>query len=686
MRYSRFLPIGGISMGRARMFVSLAVAAGSLSCSGVTPEAPGQRPMATGDVQQAALASYVKPGDQDQYYLFYSGGHSGQVFVAGVPSMRHIFTIPVFAPYPGTGYGFDEESKAMLGGYTWGDVHHPAASKTNGDYDGRWLFVNDNANNRIARVDLRDLKTKQILGPIPNTMGNHGSSMVTDNSEYALVATRFSVPMGAQYAPLEDYATRYKGAVTGIRIDPATGTMSVGWQVMTPPFNWDLGATGKGPSNDWAFWTSYNAERATGKLEASSTQRDRDYVAVVNWKAAEAAAAAGTGTATVNGIRMIDPAKAPGVMFLLPCGKSPHGVDVDPSGEYVICSGKLQPTSTVFSFAKIQEAIARKAFSGQEDGIPVVRYEDALVMEVPVGLGPLHTQFDGKGYAYTSLYVESAIAKWKLPPYEAGADPKAQVVDKIPVQFNVGHLVTAHGDTRHPRGDWLVAMNKMSKGRSIRTGPSIPESSQLIDIGGTGGPRMRMIYEAYTEPEPHFAQLIHKDVLANIIEFYPKAESHSPHAIWAAKDAKITRNAATRTVEGTVFAIRSYFEPGRIQVQEGDTVVLHITNAEQARDEIHGFGLVAFDKNIVIDPGETKTLRFIARKSGVYPYYCTNFCSALHQEMQGYLEVVPQGQALTMYDGGRGEMQFARRPAAPAAPVPGAADAHAGHAGDVSLR
>lgn len=630
------------------------------ACDRVKPEAPGSRPMATGDVQAAALASYVKPGDQDQYYLFYSGGHSGQVFVAGVPSMRHIFTIPVFTPYPGTGYGYDEETKAMLGEYTWGDVHHPAASKTAGDYDGRWLFVNDNANNRIARIDLRDLKTRQILGPIPNTMGNHGSSMVTDNTEYALVATRFSVPIGAAYAPLEEYATRYKGAVTGIRVDSATGTMSVGWQIMTPPFNWDLGATGKGPSVDWAFWTSYNTERATGKLETSSAQKDRDYVAVVNWKAAEAAAkAAGAGTFTAGGVRLIDPAKVPGVMYLLPCGKSPHGVDVDPSGEYVVCSGKLQPTSTVYSFTKIRDAIDRKSFTGEEDGIPIIKYEDALLMEVPVGLGPLHTQFDGKGYAYTSLYVESAIAKWKLPPYEAGADPKSLVVDKIPVQFNVGHLVTAHGDTRQPKGDWLVAMNKMSKGRSIKTGPSIPESSQLIDITGSG--KMQMVYEAYTEPEPHFAQLVHKDVLKHTIEFYPKAENHNPNAVWAAADAKVTRNAARRTVEGRVFAVRSYFEPGRIQVQEGDTVVLHITNAEQARDEIHGFGLVAFDKNIVIDPGETKTLKFVARKSGVYPYYCTNFCSALHQEMQGYLEVVPRGRPLALYRNGDGPMQ----------PVPG---------------
>jgi nitrous-oxide reductase len=651
-------------MSRVRYSVAALTLIAIGACDRVTPKAPGTQPMATGEAQAAALATYVKPGDQDQYYLFYSGGHSGQVFVAGVPSMRHIFTIPVFTPYPGTGYGYDEESKAMLGGYTWGDVHHPAASKTAGDYDGRWLFVNDNANNRIARIDLRDLKTKQILGPLPNTMGNHGSSMVTDNTEYALVATRFSVPIGSDYAPLEDYATRYKGAVSGIKVDSATGRMALGWQIMTPPFNWDLGATGKGPSVEWAFWTSYNSERATGKLETSSTQKDRDYVAVVHWKAAEqAAAAGGAGTFMAGGVKVMDPAKVPGLMYLLPCGKSPHGVDVDPSGEYVVCSGKLQPTSTVFSFRKIQDAIARKSFTGAEDGIPVIKYEDAMVMEVPVGLGPLHTQFDGKGYAYTSLFVESAVAKWKLPPYEAGADPKAMVVDKIPVQFNIGHLVTAHGDTRHPKGDWLVAMNKMSKGRSIKTGPSIPESSQLIDISGDG--KMTMVYEAYTEPEPHFAQLVHKDVLKNTIEFYPKAESHHKHAIWEAKDAKVTRNAATRTVEGTVFAIRTYFEPGRIQVQEGDTVILHITNAEQARDEIHGFGLVAFDKNVVIDPGETKTLKFIARKSGVYPYYCTNFCSALHQEMQGYLEVVPRGRPLALYENGQGLMRVpadARRP------------------------
>ena len=631
-------------------------AVGLAACGEKTPDIPGQQAMATGDVQAAALATYVKPGDLDDYYLFYAGGHSGQVFVAGVPSMRHIATIPVFAPYPGTGYGFDEETKAMLGDFTWGDVHHPALSKTDGDYDGRWLFVNDNANNRLARIDLRDFKTKQILGPIPNTMGNHGSSMVTENTEYVLVATRFSVPVPNRYVPLEEYAEKYKGAVSGIRIDPETGTMSVGWQILTPPFNWDLGATGKGPSEDWAFWTSYNSERATGKLEVTASQRDRDYLAVVNWKAAEAEAAKG-GDLQSEGATLIDPAKTPGVMYLVPCAKSPHGVDVTPDGEYVICSGKLSPTATIYSFEKIQEAIENRDFTGEEDGIPVLSYDNTVIMEVPVGLGPLHTQFDGKGNAYTSLFVESSVAKWKLPPYAEGTDPKSLVLDKIPVHFNIGHLVTSHGDTKNPRGDYLIAMNKQSKGRHLSVGPSIPESSQLIGIGGE---KMNMLYEAFTEPEPHFAQLVHRDVL-DPIEFYPKDESHNPNAIWTPAEATVVRNAASRTVEAKVYAIRTYFEPGRIQVQEGDTVIIHITNAEQQRDEIHGFAVVGHNKNAIIDPGETKTIKFVAERAGTYPYYCTNFCSALHQEMQGYIEVVPRGQRLTMYQNGEGKMAWERR-------------------------
>jgi nitrous-oxide reductase len=582
-----------------------------------------------GDVSEAAIASYVAPGDTDEYYLFYSGGHSGNVYVAGVPSMRHISTIPVFAPYPATGYGFDKESKEMLGSFTWGDVHHPALSETKGDYDGRWLFVNDNANNRMARIDLRDFKTKQILGPVPNISGYHGGSFVTPNTEYVLAASRFSVPLPkGTYEPMEDYATKFKGIVAGMAIDPTTGNMSNGWQILMPPFDFDLGDAGKGPSEGWAFWTSYNTERATGKLEVTSTQRDRDYVVAVNWKEAEKAANEGRGVKLIGGVKVIDPKEAPGIVYLIPCSKSPHGVDVSPDGNWIIASGKLQSITTAFSMAKLLQAIQNKDFTGEEDGIPVLNYEKVREAEVNVGLGPLHTQFDDQGFAYTSLFVESAVAKWKLGSWE--------MVDKIPISYNIGHLATAEGDTVNPDGKYLIALNKLSHGRHMNVGPSQPESSQLINISGE---KMKLIYDAFTEPEPHYAQLIKADKLKPI-EVYPREENKNPNAIWDMKDASVSSNGSDVTVK--LVAVRSSFEPNKIEVNQGDKVTIYITNIEQTTDELHGFGLLEYNINVVVDPGETKIIEFVADKAGVYPFYCTNFCSALHQEMQGYLLVKPR--------------------------------------------
>jgi nitrous-oxide reductase len=498
--------------------------------------------------------------------------------------------------------------------------------------------VNDNANNRLARIDLRDFKTHQILGPIANSSGSHGSAFLTENSEYALVSSRFSIPIPrGTYAPLSKYATDYHGVLSGIKIDSASGTMSVGWQILTPPFDWDLASTGREISRDWAVWSCYNSERATGRLEVTASQKDRDYMAFVNWRKAEAAAQAGKGR-IVDGVRVLDPRDVPGMMYLVPLAKSPHGADISPDGRYVVGGGKIAPYVTVYDFEKFLKAAEANDTIGNEDGIPVLKYEDIRVAEVPVGLGPLHTQFDDQGYAYTSLFIESAIAKWKLGPFD-GHD-SSLVVAKIPVHFSVGHLVVAGGDTRHPYGKYLVSMNKLSKGRHLNVGPSQPESSQLIDVTGPG---MTMLYEAYTEPEPHFAQIVKADLLKPI-EVYPKAENKDPNAIWAAADAKVTRKG--NLVEARVFAIRSYFSPGEIEVQQGDSVVLHVTNGEQERDMLHGFGISGYNINVVMDPGETKTIAFRATKPGVWPFYCTNFCSAMHQEMQGYLMVKPRGAAV----------------------------------------
>jgi nitrous-oxide reductase len=605
---------------------ALALAAFGLTLNRCAPSAPeGER--RAGPVSDAAVAAqkiYVAPGDLDEYYLFASGGHSGQVYVYGVPSMRHISTIPVFSPYSATGYGFDDDSKKMLGELTWGDVHHPSLSETNGDYDGRWLFVND-MNGRVARIDLRDFKTKQILGPIPNISGNHASAFVTPNTEYSMMATRFSIPIPkGTPAPVASYATEYKGVVAAIRIEPTTGEMSLGWQIVLPPFDYDLGDAGKMASDGWMFWSSYNAERATGKLETTASQRDRDYIAAIDWRAAQKAADEGKGD-MIGGVRVLDPKKVPGIAYFMPCGKSPHGVDVSPDGKYIIGSGKLQGVTTAFNFEKIQTAIRNQDFTGDEDGVPVLKYESIKDAEVEVGLGPLHTQFGLNNEAYTSLFVDSAIAKWKLGTWE--------VVDKVPMSYSIGHLAAAEGDTVNPDGKYLVGLNKLSHGRHLSVGPSQPESSQLVDITEE---KMKLLSDTFTEPEPHYAQIIKADKL-NPIEVYPREENKHPLAVWDVNATGLTREANKVTVK--MVAVRSSFTPTDFEVNEGDTVTVAITNIEQTTDELHGFALLDYNINLVIDPGETKTVTFRADKAGVFPYYCTNFCSALHQEMQGYLVV-----------------------------------------------
>jgi len=605
--------------------VTLVVAAG-LAMYACGKDEGGRRGGAvTGGAMSAATQTYVPPGDLDKYYLFYSGGHSGNVYVAGIPSMRHIATIPVYAPYPATGYGFDDESKKMLGKFTWGDVHHPSLSKTDGAYDGRWLFVNDNANARIARIDLRDFKTKQIFGPIPNLSGNHGSSFVTANSEMILCASRFGVPVpSGSYAAIGEYAVKYKGVVGALNLDPKTGEISMGFEILTPPFDWDLGSTGRGPSADWGVWTCYNSERATGQLEKTASEHDRDYAILVNWREAKKAADGGKAD-MVGGVPMLDPKKVPGLCYLIPVAKSPHGVDFGPDGTFFVTSGKLESITTVYSFSRAMAAIQNKDFTGDEDGIPVLKYESVMEREVQIGLGPLHTQYDDKGNAYTSLFIDSAVAKW---------NPKTgEVLDTVPVSYNIGHLMVPGGDSTKPTGEYLVALNKLSHGRHLNVGPSQPESSQLIDITGE---KMKLLYDAFTEPEPHYAQACLATLL-HPIEVYPITENKDPHAIFDVKDAKVQRSGTK--VDVLMVAVRSTLWPTAVEVNRGDTVTIHLTNIEQTTDELHGLGINGYNINLVVDPGETKHVTFVADKPGVYAYYCTNFCSALHQEMQGYLLV-----------------------------------------------
>lgn len=431
----------------------------------------------------AAQKVYVAPGEYDEFYGFMSGGFSGQLSVYGIPSGRHIYTIPVFSQLPTNGYGYNEETKAMLetshGFVPWGDAHHPELSQTDGVPDGRYIFINENNTPRVAKIDLKTFQTTEII-EIPNSGGNHASPFVTQDTEYISAATRFSIPMGddaEKDVAINSYAENFKGTLSFIKMQE-DGSMKLDFQILVPGFDYDLSHAGKGPSHGWSFFTSYNSEQAHTLLEVNASKNDKDFIAAVNWQKAAEYAAAGEGemmpgeyvrnyidpethtavTERNSGVRVLDPRELEGMIYYLPTPKSPHGVDVSPDGELIVAGGKLSTVIPVHSFDKMIQAIENEDFEGEVDGIPVLRYDSILAGEVEnPGLGPLHTEFDGKGYAYTTAFISSEIVKWSLDTFE--------VVDRIDTYYSPGHLMIPGGDSRQPAGKYLVALNKITKDR-----------------------------------------------------------------------------------------------------------------------------------------------------------------------------------------------------------------------------
>jgi len=616
----------------------------------------GNPDMGTGD---AASRVYVAPGKYDKYYYFMSGGFSGQVTVYAIPSGRLIKTIPVFSQHPENGYGYNEETKSMLntshGFAPWDDAHHPEFSMTDGKPDGRWLFINGNNTPRIARISLTTFETEEIL-EIPNSAGNHASPFITENSEYIVAATRFSVPIPNKDVAINSYKNNFKGTVSFVKLDQESGKMSIGFQILVPGFNYDLAHAGKGPSHGWAFFTSYNSEQANSLLEVNASQKDKDFIAAVNWKLAEKYLKEGkakklnstyyrnrmdestriAGSEQLNEVNVLDPRECPGLVYYMPTPKSPHGVDVDPSGEYIVGGGKLSTVIPVHSFTKMLDAIEKKKFDGEIEGIPVLSYDATIAGEVKdCGLGPLHTEFDGKGFAYTSAFVSSEVVKWKLGTWE--------VVDRIPVYYSIGHLSIPGGDSKEPWGEYVIALNKITKDRYLPTGPELCQSAQLIDISGD---KMKILLDFPTMGEPHYAQGIAAEVIQkNSVKFFKIAENKHPYATKSEKDIKITRDG--NNVHVYMTAIRSHFAPDNIEgVKIGDKVYFHVTNLEQDWDLPHGFAIKGQNTaELLIMPGETRTLTWEPKSEGIFPFYCTDFCSALHQEMQGYVRVSPAGSA-----------------------------------------
>jgi len=603
----------------------------------------------------AASRTFVPPGEHDEFYGFFSGGFNGQLSVVGLPSGRTIKNIPVFSQYGENGYGYSEETKAFMntshGPVYWDDSHHPELSMTNGVPDGRWIFINGNNTPRIARIDLSTFETVEII-EIPNIAGNHPSPFTTMNSEYVVAGTRFSVPVPQRDMPIADYKGNFKGMLTFVSVEPTSGEMDVAFQIMMPGFDYDLAHCGKGPSADWCFFSSYNSEESHTLLEVNASQHDKDFVTAVNWRRAEQCVAEGlatdfpsyyarnrlnekTHTAETtwgDSVKVLQPEDCSDLVYFLPTPKSPHGVDVDPTGRFIVPGGKLSATIAVHSFEKMLAAIEGKKFEGESYGVPILAFDEIVAGQVERAcLGPLHNEFDSKGNVYSSCFITSEIIKWNLKDF--------QVTDRIPVYYSIGHLMIPGGDSMKPWDTYVVALNKITKDRYLPTGPELTQSAQLIDINGN---TMQMLLDFPTLGEPHYAQALPAELVApNSKLIYDLAANEHPYVVKSEAETKVVRDGTD--VHVYMSSIRSHFAPDNIEgVKVGDTVYWHVTNLEQDWDVPHGFAVQGMqDANILIKPGQTLTVTWKPTKEGVYPFYCTDFCSALHQEMQGYVRVSP---------------------------------------------
>ena len=600
------------------------------------------------DVIRAAK-TYNPTGVKDEFVVFSSGGQSGQVIVYGVPSMKILKYIGVFTPEPWQGYGYDKDSLSVLRQgnirdkeINWGDTHHPGLSETNAKYDGKWLAINDKANPRIAIIDLQDFETKQIVvNPIFKSA--HGGSFFTPNSEHIIEAAQYAAPFDNNYHPIEDYKEVYRGGVTIWKFDPKKGRIQEkdSFTLEMPPYMQDLSDSGKNMSDGWGFTNSFNSEMYTGGIEvgmppneAGMSRNDTDFLHIYNWKKLYELSKDPKNVKIVNNHKVIsmEVAIKNDALFLIPEPKSPHGVDVDPTGQYIVVCGKLDTHTSVYDFKKITKLIENKDYIGKDPyGVPILDMKKSLHGQLELGLGPLHSQFSPvDGEIYTSLYVDSQVVKWNFKDLK--------ILDKENVHYNIGHLAGMESESADPQGKYIIALNKLAIDRFQNVGPLHPQNHQLIDISGK---TMDLLVDMPIPlGEPHNAvgiraEKLHPHVRYEMGTNSKTGEQHIGKTL--AGQERIERNGNNVTIYSTL--VRSHINPERITVNKGDKVTLHMTNLERAQDETHGFTVDNYNLHASLEPGETVTLEFTADMEGVFPYYCTEFCSALHLEMMGYLMV-----------------------------------------------
>jgi len=609
------------------------VAAQLIGCGNEAPAAdpnatpstgPGETPGAAGE---GHLSTTVEPGQLDDYYGFWSGGQSGEVRVLGIPSMRELKRIPVCNRDSATGWGADDWSKQLLKGRQSGDTHHVHLSYHDGTYDGRYAFVNDKSQARLARMRLDVMEVDAIVD-IPNSFGTHGIFPQRHHTGLVFCNSEFRAPLPNDGHDMDD-KTKYSALHTAIDGE----TMQVKWQVQIEG-NLDLAATDY--EGKYSFACCYNSEGGVTLEEMMGA--DRDYLYVFNLENIQNAVTQGHTTTIGDSPAPVVDARGDNGPFVLriPIPKSPHGVNISPDGRYAICSGKLSPTCSVIDIQKIAQA-----FAGD------IQPRDCVVAEPEVGLGPLHTAFDGRGNAYTSIFIDSVVTKWNIEKaiQKFGGQDVDPIIQKIDVHYQIGHVNASMSETKNADGKWCIALCKFSKDRFLPVGPLHPENDQLIDISGE---RMRLAHDGPTYCEPHDALIVDKSLIHPVMMEPRDQPRYVQFNAWAQEDG-INLMQDNRVVRKDDTHVRVYmtsrapsYGTTEFRVKQGDIVTVIDTNQDNVEDLSHGFCLTNHDVNFGINPQGTQSMTFTADRVGMFWYYCPWFCHALHLEMRGRMIVEPR--------------------------------------------